>query len=67
VTTKHSRQCERQIRVEVFLPQDCIDFYLKNPKDGINRNVKKHLLMYWFENREGAKKGDREEQIADGN
>jgi hypothetical protein len=49
--TKRSRRYERQIRVGVFLPQDCIDFYLENPTESASRNIKKFLLKHWFENR----------------
>jgi hypothetical protein len=67
MTTKYSRQHERQIRVEVFLPQDCIDFYLSKPTDSASRNIKKFLLKHWFENRGAEKKGDQEGQVVDGN
>jgi len=46
-----AKQCEHQVRVEVFLPQDCIDIYLENPTESASKNIKKFLLKYWFENR----------------
>lgn len=65
--TKYSRQCERQVRVEVFLPQDCVDFYLENPTESASRNIKKFLLKHWFGNRGEKGKVDTEGQIVDSN
>lgn len=57
-----AKQCEHQVRAEVFLPQDCIDFYLENPTESASKNIKKFLLKYWFENRG---KGEEQTTISD--
>jgi len=51
MTTKYSKQYEHQLRVEIFLPQDCIDFFLKDPTKSPALNIKKFLIGQWIKNR----------------
>jgi len=58
MTTKYSKQYEHQVRVEIFLPQDCIDFFLKDPTKSAPKNIKKFLIGQWLKDRSPAVSAD---------
>jgi len=54
MTTKYSKQYEHQLRVEIFLPQDCIDFFREDLTKSDAMNIKDYLVKLWLKERSSA-------------